>query len=69
MDAIVGFLITLCIIAAVFYLVIWVLGIIGVPLPPKVIQILWVIFGLLALLALYHMFIGGGGALSLPKLR
>ncbi len=68
MDAIVGFLITICIIAAVFYLVIWVLGQIGVPLPGQVIKILWVIFGLIVLLALYHMFVGGGG-LTFPKLH
>ncbi len=61
MAAIVGFLITICIIAAVFYLVIWVLGQIGVPLPGQVIKILWVIFALIVLLALYHMFSGAGG--------
>ena len=66
MDAIVGFLITVCIIAAVFYLVIWVLGQIGVPLPGQVIKILWVIFALIVLLALYHMFAGG---LTFPKFR
>ena len=69
MDAIVSFLITVCIIAAVIYLVLWVLGTIGVPLPGQVIKILWVIFGLLVLLALYHLFAGGGGGLALPRLR
>ena len=67
MDAIVGFLITILILAAVFYLILWVLGVIGVPLPPKVVQICWAIFGLLVLLALYHMFVGGG--LSRPRVR
>jgi hypothetical protein len=66
MDALVGFLITVCIIAAVFYLVIWVLGQIGVPLPGQVIKILWVIFALIVLLALYHMF---SGSLALPKFK
>lgn len=66
MDAIVSFLITICIIAAVFYLVLWVLGQIGVPLPAQVIKIIWVIFGLLVLLALYHMVAGAGG---FPRLR
>lgn len=69
MDAIVGFLITLCIIAAVIYLVIWVLGQIGVPLPAQVIKILWVIFALLALLALYHLFVSGGTGLPRFGLR
>ncbi len=67
MDALVSFLITLLILAAVFYLVLWVLGVIGVPLPAKVIQICWCIFGLLALLALYHLLVGGG--LTFPRLR
>lgn len=67
MDALVSFLITLLILAAVFYLVLWVLGVIGVPLPAKVIQILWCIFALVALLALYHMF--AGGTLGLPHFR
>lgn len=67
MDAIVSFLITLLILAAVFYLVLWVLGVIGVPLPGKVIQIAWCIFGLLALLALWHMLVGGAG--GFPRLR
>lgn len=68
MDAIVSFLITVCIVAAVIYLVLWVLGTIGVPLPAQVIKILWVIFGLLVLLALYHLFVGGGLAFpALPR--
>ena len=67
MDALVSFLITICLIAAIVWLVLWVLGQIGVPLPGQVIKILWVIFGLLVLLALYHMFAGGG--LSLPKFK
>ena len=69
MDALVSFLITVLILAAVFYLILWVLGVIGVPLPGKVIQILWCVFALLVLLALYHMFVGGSAGLSLPHLR
>ena len=70
MDALVSFLITVLILAAVFYLILWVLGVIGVPLPGKVVQIAWAIFWPAGkLLALYHMFIGGGGSLSLPKFR
>jgi hypothetical protein len=37
------------------YLIIWVLGIIGVPIPPKVVQILWVIVALVAILLLVRM--------------
>lgn len=66
MDALVSFLITICIIAAIFYLVIWVLGQIGVPLPVQVIKILWVIFALIVLLALYHVLVGASGW---PRIR
>jgi len=43
--------------------------VIGVPLPPKVMQILWVIFGLIVLLLVVRMLLSGGGSLSLPGLR
>jgi hypothetical protein len=59
-------LIYLCVLALVIYLVIYVLGVIGVPLPPKVMQILWVIFGLIVLLLVVRMLLSGGGSLSLP---
>lgn len=66
-ETIIALLIYVCIIALVFYLVIYVLGVIGVPLPGKVIQILWVIFGLIVLLMLYRAFIVGG--VAFPLLR
>src|SRR6187402_2220652 len=60
-------LIYLCIFAIVVYLVIYVLGVIGVPIPPKVIQLVWVIVALIAILWLVNMVVGGGG-LKLGKL-
>jgi hypothetical protein len=47
------------------YLIIWVLGEIGLSLPAQVIKILWVIVALIALLLIVQALLGGGG---LPKL-
>ncbi len=68
MDALVYGLISICIFVAVVWLVIWVLGQIGVPLPGQVIKILWVIVGLLCFLWLYHVFTGGGGGFPMVHL-
>jgi hypothetical protein len=38
------------------------------PIPPKVIQLLWVIVALIAILWLVQMVLGGGG-LAMPRLR
>ena len=67
-EAIIMMLIYVCVIALVFYLVIWVLtNVVGVPIPAKVIQIIWVIFALIVILLLWRALVGGG--LSLPSLR
>ena len=58
---VITFLIYLCILALVIYLVIWVVrDVLGVPIPPKVIQILWVIVALIVILWLVQMVLGGG---------
>ncbi len=68
MDAIIYGLISICVFALIAWLVIWVLGQLGVPLPAQVIKILWVIFALLCILWLYHLFVGGGFAFpALPR--
>ena len=64
--SIITLLIYIVLLAIVVYLVIWVLGIIGVPIPEKVIQLLWVVVALIAILMLANMVIGGG--LHLPAL-
>lgn len=64
-ESIIMLLIYIAIIALVFYLVIYVLGVIGVALPPKVIQIIWLIFALIVVLWLVRVLLSGGG-LSLP---
>jgi len=64
-ESIIMFLIYVCLIALVIYLIIWVLtSVIGVPLPAKVIQILWVVFALICILFLVQIVMGG---LSLPR--
>ena len=61
LDIVIGLLIQLVILAIIVYLIIWVLQIIGVPLPAKVIQLLWVLVALIAILLIYRALIGAGG--------
>ena len=68
-ESIIMLLIYVCIVVAACWLVIYVLGAIGVTLPPQVIKIFWIIVGLICLLMLWRMV---GPALSsghLPGLR
>lgn len=51
LTAVITFLIWLCVVAIVIYLVIYVLrDVIGLPIPPKVIPLIWAIVMLLAIL-------------------
>ncbi len=59
LASVISLLIYIVIIALVFYLVIWVLGIVGIELPPKVIQLLWVIFALIVILMLVNLLTSG----------
>jgi len=47
-------LIQICFVAALAYIVIWVLEALGINLPPRVVQIFWVIVALILILLLYH---------------
>ena len=73
-ESVIILLIQICLVVALCYIVIWVLGILGVALPPKVIQIFWVIVALIVILLLYRAlspFIHGGrvfGTIELPFL-
>jgi hypothetical protein len=61
LASVITFLIYVCVLALVIYLIIWVLrDVLGVPIPPKVIQILWVIVALICILWLVQMVLGGG---------
>jgi len=62
-ESVIIALIYLCVIIAVVWLVIWVLGQLGIPIPAMVMKIIWVIVVLLALLYLWRAF---GGQLGLP---
>ena len=69
LAAVITFLIYICLLAIVIYLIIWVLTeVIGLPIPAKVIQLLWVIVALIAILWLVQMVVGGG-AFHLPSIK
>jgi hypothetical protein len=55
-GALIRALLYLCCIALAFYLVIWVLGELGIALPTMVIHIIGVMFVLVALLVLWQLF-------------
>lgn len=69
-EAVITLLIYICVLALVVYLVIWVLEIVGIALPPKVIQIIWVIVVLIVLLLLVRLLLPHAGKLAamLPML-
>jgi len=54
-ESVILLLIYICLVAAVVWLVIWVLGQIGIPLPDMVVKIMWVIAVLVILLLLWRM--------------
>jgi bacteriorhodopsin len=60
LETIITLLIYLCVLALVVYLIIWVLGEIGLALPPQVIKILWVIVALVAILFIVQALMPGG---------
>lgn len=57
-ERIIYALIYLCVLAIGYYLIIWVLGAIGIHIPPMVLQILLVILVLVAILILWRLFSG-----------
>ncbi|HYV34095.1 MAG TPA: hypothetical protein VE988_00235 [Gemmataceae bacterium] len=54
-ESVILLLIQICFVVAVAYVVIWVLGQLGVALPEMVIKIFWIIVVLIVLLLLYRM--------------
>jgi hypothetical protein len=54
-ESIIMLLIYICLAVAVGFLIIWVLGQIGVPLPAQVIKIMWVIVALICILLLWRV--------------
>jgi hypothetical protein len=59
-TALITLLIYLCVLALVVYLVLWVLGEIGIPLPAQVVKIIWVIVALVAILMIVNALPGLG---------
>lgn len=66
LASVISFLIALCLLAIVVYVILWVLEIIGISIPPKIIQLLWVIVALIAILWLVQLVTGNGGGFRLP---
>ena len=68
LTSVITFLIYLCILAIVVYLILWIVqDVIGLPIPAKVIQLLWVIVALVAILWLVEMVLPGVGGLHFPR--
>lgn len=68
-ESVILLLIYICIVVGLCWLVIYVLGVLGVEIPAKVQQILWVIVLLIVLLLLWRAFgpvITGGRISQLP---
>jgi uncharacterized membrane protein (DUF485 family) len=66
-ENIISLLIYIAVVVGIFYLIEWVLGMLGVPLPAKVIQVGWVIAVLVILLLVWRAFspfIGGNHLFS-----
>jgi hypothetical protein len=69
LASVITFLIYVCVLALVIYLILWVLrDVLGLPIPEKVVQILWVIVALIVILWLVQMVLGGGG-LRIPSIK
>lgn len=64
-EAIITLLIYAAVLAIIIYIVLYALQVIGVPLPGKVVQLVWLIFGLLVLLWAFRAL----GGLHLPGFR
>jgi len=70
-ESIIMTLIYICILALVVYLILWVLGMIGVPIPDQVVKIIWVIVALIAILIIVKTVLPHAGvklAVLLPML-
>ena len=61
-------LIALCVLVGIGWVVLWVLGQLGIIVPPMVIKIALIIIGLLCLIYALTLIAGGGG-FSLPTAR
>jgi len=65
LTSVITFLIWICVVAIVIYVL---RDVVGLPIPPKVIQLIWVIVALIAILWLVQMVLGGSGGFKLGRL-
>jgi hypothetical protein len=65
--SILWFLVFLCILVGIGWVILWVLGQLGIPVPPMVVKIALLIIALLCLIWFLTMLVGGGG--MMPALR
>ena len=65
---VIWFLILLCVLVGVGWLVVWVLGQLGIPVPPMVLKIVLLVVALLCLIYFLTLLAGGGG-MAFPSLR
>jgi|KBSSwiStaDraftv2_1062776.scaffolds.fasta_scaffold6669294_1 hypothetical protein len=59
-EGVIGLLITICVIALVVYLIFWVIEVVGIPIPAKVQQIIWIIVALIVILLVVRALPGLG---------
>jgi hypothetical protein len=62
-------LITIACVVGLYYLVVWVLGYLGVPIPQRVLGIIFLIIGLLILAWVVSIFIGGSAPIGGMRVR
>ena len=62
-------LVSLCIAVAVIYLILWVLGRLGIVLPEKIKRIIWVILVLLVIIWIINNFFAGGSGIRIHHRR
>lgn len=60
-EAVIQLLIYIAVLALVVYLILWVLSLIGVPLPDQVVKIIWVIVALIAILLILRVLLPAAG--------
>lgn len=60
-EAVIQLLIYIAVLCLVVYLILWVLSLIGVPLPEQVIKIVWVIVALIAILLILRVLLPAAG--------
>lgn len=63
-ESVIMLLIYICVVVGLCWLILWVAGQLGLPLPAKVIQIAWVIVVLLCILLVWRVM---GPVLQLPR--